>query len=73
MEFSHRSKKRLKITFWQACTKMRIRDSEQLKTVLALYDQDIEQKEILQSYQRQTKNTVKSSSWINSYGIEIVK
>ena len=36
----------------QSLYRMRIRDSEQLKTVLALYDRDIEQKDILPSYQK---------------------
>ena len=31
---------------------MKIRNSEQLKTVLALYDQDTEQKEIVPGHQR---------------------
>ena len=37
--------------------KMRIRDSEQLKTVLALYDQDIEQKDVPPNFMR-LKNMV---------------
>ena len=37
---------------------MRIRESEKLKTVLALYDQDLEHKEKLPSYTRLT-NMVK--------------
>ena len=36
----------------ESLCKMRTRDSEQLKTILALSDQDIEQKEIPPSYQR---------------------
>ena len=32
------------MTSWKACTKIRIRESEKLKTVLELYDLEIHQK-----------------------------
>ena len=37
---------------WKASTKMRIRESDQLKTVVALYEQDIIQKNLPPSYER---------------------
>ena len=38
--------------FWTACTQMQIRESDQLKTVLAPFEQDVVQKDMPPSYQR---------------------
>ena len=48
MKISCRSENRLKTICWEVCRKIRIQNSEQLKTVLSLYDQDIKQKDVSQ-------------------------
>ena len=48
------------MTSWKDCTKLRIRVSEKLKTVLELYDLEIHQKKIGPEYHR-LKTMVKRS------------
>ena len=48
------------MTSWKDCTKLRIRESEKLKTVLELYDLEIHQKKIGLDYHR-LKTMVKRS------------
>ena len=45
---------------WKVCTKLRIRESDQLKTVLELYDMEIHQKISMPDYQK-LKTMVKKS------------
>ena len=46
--------------FWKVCTKLRIRESDQLRTVLELYDTEIDQKMSRPDYQK-LKTLVKRS------------
>ena len=48
------------MTSWKDCTKLRIRESEKLKTVLELYDLEIHQKKLGPDYHR-LKTMVKRS------------
>ena len=40
------------MTSWKDCTKLRIRESEKLKTVLELYDLEIHQKKLGPDYHK---------------------
>ena len=48
------------MTSWKDCTKLRIRESEKLKTVLELYNMEIHQKKVGPDYHR-LKTMVKRS------------
>ena len=60
MKFHHPCQRCHPMISWKVCTNLRIRESNQLKTVLELYDMEIHQKISVPNYQK-LKTTVKRS------------
>ena len=59
------------MTSWKDCSKLRIRESEKLKTVLELYDLEIHQKKIGPDYHRfktMVKRSIEQNLRIENFG-----
>ena len=59
------------MTSWKDCTKLRIRESEKLKTVLELYDLEIHQKKAGPYYHRlktMVKGSIEQETRNNNFG-----
>ena len=71
MKFSYRSEKTHQKHILEGLYRKMIRCSEQLRTVLALYDQDVQQKDFLPSCQN-LKTHGEEVLGLKRYGIEIL-